>query len=133
MGYHTRLWVEHLSLERLPHYIAYLPNVLTTRQETNQMPINLHFHRAKDTHFMDHIRLQTEHIIDNHTTLLTFQTTLITRQETNQLPISVHFDRAKDTHSMCHIGLWSEHIIYARATYTIIFQMILLRIKLNLT
>ena len=133
MGYHTRLWVEHIRDFHTTLLIFQI--ILTTRQETNQMPIGLQFHRAKNTHFMDHIGLQTAHIIDNHTTLLALETILIPRQETNQLPIRVHFDRAKDTHSKYHIGLRSEHIIYARAkdTHTIILQRILLRIKLNLT
>ena len=49
--------------------------ILTTRQETNQMPISIHFDRAKDTHSMDHTGLRVEHIIyargkDIHTIIL---------------------------------------------------------------
>ena len=49
--------------------------ILTTRQETNQMPISIHFDRAKDTHSMDHTWLRVEHIIyawgkDIHTIIL---------------------------------------------------------------
>ena len=48
---------------------------LTTRQETTQMPISIHFDRAKDTHSMDHTGLRVEHIIyargkDIHTIIL---------------------------------------------------------------